>query len=92
MKKTFENKYIAWGITLFSVFSALILLFFAIYRWDYIFSFIKTIITILMPFIYGLAIAYLMNPIVKFFENKVFNKLVNKISFSKIFDSSCGHD
>ena len=84
MKKTFENKYIAWGITLFSVFSALILLFFAIYRWDYIFSFIKTIITILMPFIYGLAIAYLMNPIVKFFENKVFNKLVNKISFSKI--------
>ena len=72
MKEKFENKYIAWGVTLFSVFSALILLFFAIYRWDYIFGFIQTLFTIMMPFIYGVAIAYIMNPIVKFFENKVF--------------------
>ena len=74
MKNTFENKYVAWGVTIFSVFAALILLFFAIYRWDYILDFIGTLITILMPFIYGLAIAYLMNPVVKFFENKVFSK------------------
>lgn len=78
MKEKFENKYIAWGVTLFSVFSALILLFFAIYRWDYIFGFIQTLFTIMMPFIYGVAIAYIMNPIVKFFENKVFNKLLKK--------------
>lgn len=83
MKEKFENKYVAWGITIFSVFAALILLFFAIYRWDYIVNFIGSIITILMPFIYGLAIAYLMNPVVKFFENKVFNKLVKKISKKK---------
>lgn len=78
MKEKFENKYIAWGVTLFSVFSALILLFFAIYRWDYIFGFIQTLFNIMMPFIYGVAIAYIMNPIVKFFENKVFNKLLKK--------------
>lgn len=83
MKEKFENKYIAWGVTLFSVFSALILLFFAIYRWDYIFGFIQTLFTIMMPFIYGVAIAYIMNPIVKFFENKVFNKLLKKIKNKK---------
>lgn len=83
MKNTFENKYVAWGVTIFSVFAALILLFFAIYRWDYILDFIGTLITILMPFIYGLAIAYLMNPVVKFFENKVFTKLIKKLSKKK---------
>lgn len=83
MKEKLENKYIAWGVTIFSVFAALILLFFAIYRWDYIAGFIKNIVTIMMPFIYGLAIAYLMNPVVRFFENKVFNKLVIKITKKK---------
>ena len=83
MKNTFENKYVAWGVTIFSVFAALILLFFAIYRWDYIFGFISTLFTILMPFIYGLAIAYLMNPVVKFFENKVFIKLIKKFNKNK---------
>ena len=78
MKEKLENKYIAWGLTIFSVFAALILLFFAIYRWDYIFGFFKTIIVIMMPFIYVLTIAYLMNPVLKFFENKVYEPLLKK--------------
>ncbi len=84
MKEKFENKYFAWGITIFSVFAALILLFFTIYRWEVIVNFLKTIVTILMPLIYGLAIAYLLNPVVRIFEKKVFNKLVNKIKNQKI--------
>lgn len=79
MKEKFDNKYVAWGITLFCVLAALLLLFFAIYRSHYILSFIKTIFTILMPFIYGLAIAYLMNPVVIFFEKKVYYSLLSKI-------------
>lgn len=78
MKEKLENKYIAWGITIFSVFAALILLFFAIYRWNYIVNFIKTIIVILMPFIYGIAISYLMNPLLKFLEIKVYKPLLKK--------------
>lgn len=78
MKEKLENKYVAWGITIFSVFAALILLFFAILRWDYIVGFITTVVSILMPFIYGMVIAYLMNPVLKFFENKVFNSLLKK--------------
>lgn len=78
MKEKLENKYIAWGITIFSVFAALILLFFAIYRWEYIIGFIKSIVVILTPFIFGLAISYLMNPVVKFFEGKVYEPLLKK--------------
>ena len=61
MKEKLENKYIAWGITIFSVFAALILLFFAIYRWEYIIGFVQSLIVILTPFIFGVAISYLMN-------------------------------
>ncbi len=78
MKEKLENKYIAWGLTIFSVLAALMLLFFAIYRWEYITGFISTVITIMMPFIFGLAIAYLMNPVLKFFENKVYEPLLKK--------------
>ena len=79
MKEKLENKYIAWGLTLFGVFATLILLFFAIYRWNYIIGFFDTLFTIIMPIIYGLVIAYLMNPVVNFFEKKVFNDLSKKV-------------
>lgn len=83
MKEKFENKYIAWGVTIFGVFATLILLFFIIYRWNYIADFVQTLFTILMPIIYGLVIAYLMNPVVKFLENNVFDKLVKKLTKKK---------
>ena len=78
MKEKLDNKYIAWGLTIFSVFAALILLFFAIYRWEYIVGFIETLVVILMPFIFGLVIAYMMSPVLKFFEEKVYEPLLKK--------------
>lgn len=78
MKEKLENKYIAWGLTIFSVFAALILLFFAIYRWDLIVDFINTLIVIMMPIIFGFVISYMMSPVLKFFENKVFEPLLKK--------------
>lgn len=78
MKEKLENKYIAWGLTIFSVFAALILLFFAIYRWEYIVGFIETLVVILMPFIFGLVIAYMMSPVLRFFEEKVYEPLLKK--------------
>ncbi len=79
MKEKFENKYVAWGVTIFGVFASLILLFFTLYRWHYIAGFIETVFTILTPVIFGLFIAYIMNPAVNFFEKKVFNKLLKKM-------------
>lgn len=80
MKKKFENKYIIWGITIFCALAADIILFFAIYRGSHIFGFITTIIELLKPFIYGLAIAYILNPVVRFFEVNVYNILIDKLA------------
>lgn len=83
MKDKMQNKYVAWGMTFFCVCAGLMILFFALYRWHHISSLVSTIINILMPFIYGLAIAYLMNPVVKFLENKIFTKLKKKADTNK---------
>lgn len=78
MKSKINNKYVAWGLTAFCVLSGVILVFFTFYRSYYIINFLKTVIRIIMPFIYGLVIAYVMNPFVKFLEKKVFSKIVKK--------------
>jgi len=78
MKEKMKNKYLMWGMTAFGVLAGVILFFFAIFRWNYIISFLKTIISVLMPFIYGAVIAYLLNPIVNFFELKLFAPLIQK--------------
>ncbi len=74
-----NNKYIAWGVTAFLVSCSILLLFFIIYRINYIVSFLGTVLNIIMPFIYGLVIAYLLNPIINFFEKKVYKRLANKM-------------
>lgn len=84
MKEKLNNKYLAWGLTVFCTLGALMLLFFAIYRWYYIANFFSTLLNILMPFVFGLAIAYLMNPLVNLFEKKVFKKMVSNKKGKKI--------
>ena len=74
-----ENKYVAYGITTFLVLASVIIFFFCIYRWHYIVKFLKMLLGILMPFIYGLVIAYLVNPMVTFFDKKVYRNLLSKI-------------
>ena len=83
MKEKLNNKYLAWGITIFCVLGALILFFFAIYKWRFIVDFIVNILNILAPILYGLAIAYLMNPMVRLLEDKVFSKLCRKLAKNK---------
>ena len=43
-----------------------------------IYDYFNVIIGILMPFIYGFCLAYLLNPIVKFQENYLFPKIIKK--------------
>lgn len=84
MKEEFKKDYFKWGITAFCVLLALLLVFFAFYRWDFIINGIGKVFSILTPFFFGIAIAYLLNPAVIFFESKVYNKLVKKIQNKKI--------
>ena len=79
MKEKLNNKYIAWGFTGFCVLGALILFFFLIYRWNYIVDGFKFLLNVIAPILYGLAIAYLLNPSVNFFEKKLYDKLCRKI-------------
>ena len=76
MKGKFNNKYVSWGLTAFCVLSGVILVFFSFYRWGYIKSFLETILRVLTPFIYGLVIAYVMNPLVKLLDKKVYAKII----------------
>lgn len=88
MKYKWDNKYLAWGITSFSVIAASVLLFFGIFKWNAIGEELSKLINILMPIIYGFIIAYLLNPIMMFFDEKlqkhVFFKVKKKEKVKKI--------
>ena len=77
------------GMTAFSVFAAGCIFFFILLRFSEISEFVKKIINVSMPIIYGFVIAFLLNPIMKqiekfvkrLFENKkVGEKFVDKFS------------
>ena len=53
------------GMTIFIVIAACILFYFALLRLTVISAVVGKIIQVLKPIIYGMAIAYLLNPIVK---------------------------
>ena len=68
-KKTFfESKYIQIGIIAFLVIVACITFFLIVTNLNTIFKWIGSLLSILMPLIIGLIMAYIMNPIVNFFE------------------------
>lgn len=56
------------GFTVFIVIAAAIMCYFVFLRFSYIYEVIKMIMGLLRPFVYGLAIAYLLNPIMVFIE------------------------
>ena len=60
--------YLAMGLTIFLVLSLCIVVFFLIYRYHGFAASWKRLISILQPIIIGIVIAYLINPIMMFFE------------------------
>lgn len=58
-----EKQHYQWGLTAFLVVVCCVLAFFAVYRFDVIQKFCSFAIGVLMPFIYGLVMAYLICPI-----------------------------
>lgn len=78
MKNLLKNKFVQLGLSIFAVICLSILFFFLLYRIETIINLIGGIIKIFMPIIYGLVIAYVLNPVIKLLENKLFNKLLKK--------------
>lgn len=72
MKFRWEKKYLYWGVTAFSVIVASVLFYFLIFHMGTLRVGISKIFGILNPLIYGGAIAYLLNPLVRWSETLVY--------------------
>ena len=79
MKFRPDKKYLYWGLTLFLALAASILFYFVIFHMDSLRRGFNLIISILMPLIIGLLIAYVMWPLVRLIETKLFLKLLQKL-------------
>ncbi len=66
-KKEVRRSYFYRGLTAFLVVAASIIFFFLVFRLDAIWGAIKRVIDVLQPLIFGLVMAYLVNPMVNFF-------------------------
>lgn len=73
-----NKMYLYWGITAFCVIAAAILLFLAVSHWRSGYAIVKQVVRVLMPVIYGLLFAYLLNKPMIFFEKKIFKKVRGK--------------
>jgi len=61
--------YISLAVLVFVLFCCCTMFFFMIYRYNGVSKGWDTIMKVLQPITFGLVIAYLINPIMKFFEN-----------------------
>ena len=72
MKRLFDSKVGQLALVGFLVIAASIAFYFFMFHISTIFNAIKKLFSILTPFIIGLVLAYIMNPLVKLFEKNIF--------------------
>ncbi len=72
------KKYASMGLTAFLVIAASILFFLLLYKIDVVLKAIRTILKILEPIVFGFVFAYIMYPVVRFFEKRL-DGLIKKI-------------
>ncbi len=90
MKEKFkENDYIKWGVTLFGVVAASIILFFVLSKLELLFDFLLKLMGILSPIFLGIMFAYLLNPLVKLIE-KYFTKYIVDYIYKKVLKKAKG--
>lgn len=78
MKFRWDNKYFQLGITAFGVIAASMLFYYGIFHMKSLIAGITTFLHIVAPIIYGLIIAYVLNPVVDFLENRVIYNILKK--------------
>lgn len=79
MKFKLNNKYVRGGVTAFLVIVAGITFYYFVFHSSNIRSGVKMITDILMPVVVGMAIAYLLTPVLNFIESKLLYPLCNKL-------------
>ena len=73
-----NRKYIHWGITAFLVVLASIVSFVVLSNLPGFFAVISDLLRVLSPILIGVIFAYLLNPLVKLFEQVVVTRMLNK--------------
>lgn len=80
MKINLKSTYVKWGITAFAVLCATILFFFLIFWLEGVAATMSRVIEILMPFVYGLVVAYLLCPVYNFCTRNIYQKIHHKMT------------
>jgi predicted PurR-regulated permease PerM len=75
----FDRRSLIWGLTAFFVIVGSILFYMLFRHFGNLWAFIKLLTRILSPILWGFAIAYLICPMMKFFERKLFKPLGEKL-------------
>ncbi len=70
-----DKKYLYWGVTAFLVIAAAILFYFVLQNFPWLRAVLSKIGKILSPFIWGFVITYLIAPLMKLLERRVFGPL-----------------
>lgn len=79
MRFKWDKKYLYWGVTAFCVIACSAVFILALSNWSVIDSVWRKAISILSPIIIGFVIAWLLTPILSFFERSVFWPLAAKL-------------
>lgn len=74
-KFTWNKKYLTICLYAIIVVLASVLIIRAVMRWETTVAYIKKFFSIISPFLWGAFIAFLINPLVGFLENKVFGRI-----------------
>ena len=74
-----DKKYLYWGVTAFCVIACAILFYMALSYLDVVGKAFKGLMQILSPFIWGLVITYLLNPLVQTLHKKTFLPLCSRL-------------
>jgi len=83
MKFKINNKYFRWGLTAFLTIAAGIIFYYCVFHGSNITADIKMITDILMPVVVGMAIAYLLTPVLNFVEQKVLFPICRKLKIKE---------
>lgn len=74
-----DKKYLYWGFTAFIVLACSILFYYVVFHNEQFSGVVKNVINICFPIIDGLIIAFLLCPMINWFEKKVFSRVIPKL-------------
>lgn len=81
MKLNLNNKYVCWGVTALLVIIGGILFYYFMFHGSNIGAAIGVLSRILMPIIVGMALAYLLTPIMNYLERKMLIPLLERLGW-----------